>query len=183
MWFMSVWIKRPGWDTRRGPLHACRQWPSGLRGWVGQSIPRSCLHMVDTVARCDSTNTNRLYPNQTHRGVCLRSEPWPHSIRFRQWHAYDTGQNSPRPGLKTPAWPRDNCVVYIGRWWDERLVGPIEMPLASRWVWLRPSGIVSRAWGTWLEGGRAEWPPHTNDPTNDIIVPRACPRLWRLPCK
>ena len=42
---------------------------------------------------------------------------------------------------------------------------------------------ASRARGTWLEGDRVGWGPHTNDHTGDIIIPHACPRLWHHPCK
>ena len=135
--FMSVGIKRPRRDRPPCLLLWCLQWRFYPVTWEGLSVPRSCLHRVDSVAGWDSTNTIVPYPNQTHRGVCLIAEPWPHSNPYRPTHACVTRQNTPMPRPRTQAWSRNNCVVDTGGWWDGRHVDPIEKP--PGWV-----GTLSR---------------------------------------
>ena len=73
--FMSVGIKRPRWDRPPCLLLGSLQWRFRPVMWEELSVPRSCLHRVDSVVGWDPTNTTVPYPNQTHRGLCQISEP------------------------------------------------------------------------------------------------------------
>ena len=118
--FMSVGIKRPTWDRPPRLLLGCLQWLFCLVTWEGLSVLRSCLHGVDIVAGWDSTNATIPYPNQTHRGVSVRFEPWPHSNPCRPRYACVVRQTTPKPRLRKQAWSRDNYAVNTGGWWDRR---------------------------------------------------------------
>ena len=129
--FMSVGIKRPTWDRPPRLLLRCLQWLFCLVTWEGLSVLRSCLHGVDIVAGWDSTNTTIPYPNQTHRGVSVRFEPWPHSNPCRPRYACVVRQTTAKPRLRKQASSRDNYAVNTGGWWDRKHVELNEM--RSEW--------------------------------------------------
>ena len=84
---MNVEIKRSTWDRPPRLFLGCLQSLFCLVTWEGLSVFRACLHRVDIVVGWNSTNTTVPYPNQTHRGVSIRVEPWPHSNPYRPTHA------------------------------------------------------------------------------------------------